>query len=125
MSSYRPEFGTPERSSSSARSTCISSVGRRCGSAPIRPTICRSCGRGGRAWRAGVGGILQRGKAELGDKTMYDAWAPALDAYDAAVAGGSDLAGALTASAEAAAKGRVQLLGADPRGGADRHRHHR
>jgi phosphoenolpyruvate---glycerone phosphotransferase subunit DhaL len=60
----------------------------------------------GAAFRAGVGGILQRGKAELGDKTMYDAWAPALDAYDAAVAGGSDLAGALTAAAEAAAKGR-------------------
>ena len=60
----------------------------------------------GEALRAGVGGILARGKPELGDKTMYDAWAPALDAYDAAVAGGSDLAGALTAAAEAAAKGR-------------------
>ncbi|WP_405072131.1 dihydroxyacetone kinase subunit DhaL [Kribbella sp. NBC_01510] len=60
----------------------------------------------GEAFTAGVGGILQRGKPELGDKTMYDAWAPALDAYDAAVAGGSDLAGAVTAAAEAAAKGR-------------------
>jgi dihydroxyacetone kinase-like protein len=60
----------------------------------------------GEALKAGVGGILQRGKAELGDKTMYDAWSPALDAYDAAVAGGSDAAGALTAAAEAAAKGR-------------------
>jgi dihydroxyacetone kinase-like protein len=60
----------------------------------------------GAALKAGVGGILARGKAELGDKTMYDAWAPALDAYDAAVAGGSDLAGALNAAAEAAAKGR-------------------
>jgi len=60
----------------------------------------------GEALRAGVGGILARGKAELGDKTMYDAWAPALDAYDEAVAGGSDLAGALGAAAEAAAKGR-------------------
>ncbi|WP_112248489.1 dihydroxyacetone kinase subunit DhaL [Kribbella monticola] len=60
----------------------------------------------GEALKAGVGGILARGKAELGDKTMYDAWAPALEAYDAAVAGGSDLAGALAAAAEAAAKGR-------------------
>ncbi|MEU4606680.1 dihydroxyacetone kinase subunit DhaL [Kribbella sp. NPDC023972] len=60
----------------------------------------------GEALKAGVGGILARGKAELGDKTMYDAWAPALDAYDAAVASGSDLAGALGAAAEAAAKGR-------------------
>ena len=60
----------------------------------------------GEALRAGVGGILARGKAELGDKTMYDAWAPALDAYDEAVAGGADLAGALRAAAEAAAEGR-------------------
>jgi dihydroxyacetone kinase-like protein len=60
----------------------------------------------GEALRAGVGGILARGKAELGDKTMYDAWAPALDAYDAAVAGGSDLTDALRAAADAAAKGR-------------------
>ncbi|WP_020391808.1 dihydroxyacetone kinase subunit DhaL [Kribbella catacumbae] len=60
----------------------------------------------GEALKAGVGGILARGKAELGDKTMYDAWAPALDAYDDAVAGGADLGGALAAAAEAAAKGR-------------------
>ncbi|MFB6725510.1 dihydroxyacetone kinase subunit DhaL [Kribbella sp. NPDC056345] len=60
----------------------------------------------GEGLHAGVGGILARGKAELGDKTMYDAWAPALDAYDAAVAGGGDLGAALTAAAEAAAKGR-------------------
>jgi dihydroxyacetone kinase-like protein len=60
----------------------------------------------GEALRAGVGGVLARGKPELGDKTMYDAWAPALDAYDAAVAGGSDLADALQAAADSAAKGR-------------------
>ncbi|MBB5982372.1 dihydroxyacetone kinase-like protein [Kribbella solani] len=60
----------------------------------------------GTALHAGVEGVLARGKAELGDKTMYDAWAPALDAYDAAVAGGADLGAALTAAAEAAAKGR-------------------
>jgi dihydroxyacetone kinase-like protein len=60
----------------------------------------------GAALKAGVGGILAPGKAELGDKTMYDAWAPALEAYDGAVAGGADLAGALAAAAEAAAKGR-------------------
>ncbi|TDW88442.1 dihydroxyacetone kinase DhaL subunit [Kribbella pratensis] len=60
----------------------------------------------GKGLHAGVEGVLARGKAELGDKTMYDAWAPALDAYDAAVAGGSELGTALTAAAEAAAKGR-------------------
>ncbi|WP_350281642.1 dihydroxyacetone kinase subunit DhaL [Kribbella sp. HUAS MG21] len=60
----------------------------------------------GKALHAGVEGVLARGKPELGDKTMYDAWAPALDAYDAAVAGRADLGTALSAAAEAAAKGR-------------------
>lgn len=60
----------------------------------------------GAALRAGVEGILARGKAEVGDKTMYDAWSPALDAFDSAVGDGSDLAGALAAAAEAAAAGR-------------------
>ncbi len=59
----------------------------------------------GAALRAGVEGILARGKAELEDKTMYDAWAPALEAYDDAASEG-DLAKALSAAAEAAAAGR-------------------
>ncbi len=29
--------------------------------------------------QAGVDGIVQRGRAELEDKTMFDAWAPALE----------------------------------------------
>jgi phosphoenolpyruvate---glycerone phosphotransferase subunit DhaL len=57
----------------------------------------------GAALRAGVGGIVARGKAELGDKTMLDALAPAADAYDAA---DGDLADALRAAAQAAAAGR-------------------
>ncbi|MBA2697778.1 MAG: DAK2 domain-containing protein, partial [Nocardioidaceae bacterium] len=40
-----------------------------------------------------------------GDKTLYDAWAPALTAYDEAASDG-DLGAALTAAAAAAAKGR-------------------
>jgi phosphoenolpyruvate---glycerone phosphotransferase subunit DhaL len=58
----------------------------------------------GGALRAGVEGIVARGKAEAGDKTMYDAWAPALEAYDAAQ--GEGIGPALAAAAEAAAKGR-------------------
>lgn len=58
----------------------------------------------GAALRAGVEGILARGKAQLEDKTMYDAWAPALEAYDAAA--GDGLKAALEAAAEAAARGR-------------------
>ncbi|WP_314098650.1 dihydroxyacetone kinase subunit DhaL, partial [Microbacterium foliorum] len=46
--------------------------------------------------RAGLDGIVARGKAEVGDKTMIDAMAPAADAFDAEVAGGADL-GAATA----------------------------
>lgn len=60
----------------------------------------------GRALRAGVDGIVARGKAEQGDKTMYDALAPALAAYDAAAQAGSGLADCLAAAAEAAAQGR-------------------
>jgi phosphoenolpyruvate---glycerone phosphotransferase subunit DhaL len=57
------------------------------------------------ALRAGVDGVVARGKAEAGDKTMYDALAPAVDALDAAF-GGEDTAGALQAAADAAAEGR-------------------
>ena len=57
------------------------------------------------ALRAGVGGVVARGKAEAGDKTMYDALAPAVDALDAAL-GGENADGALRAAADAAAAGR-------------------
>ena len=60
----------------------------------------------GTALRAGVEGVVARGKAELGDKTMIDALSPALDAWDAAVAEGADAAGAARAAADAAARGR-------------------
>jgi dihydroxyacetone kinase-like protein len=58
------------------------------------------------ALRAGLAGVVTRGKAEAGDKTMYDALAPAVDALDAAVAGGASLAAALANAAEAADAGR-------------------
>jgi len=61
----------------------------------------------GAALRAGVDGVLARGKAELDDKTMYDALAPALDAYDAAA--GDGIAAALSAAATAAAAGRDRV----------------
>ena len=58
------------------------------------------------ALRAGVEGVLQRGRAEAGDKTMFDALAPALDALDAGLADGADLAAALAAARTAAEHGR-------------------
>lgn len=58
----------------------------------------------GAALRAGLDGVIQRGKAEVGDKTMVDALTPALDAYDAAAAQGTQAA--LDAAAKACAEGR-------------------
>lgn len=58
------------------------------------------------ALRAGLEGIVARGKAEAGDKTMFDAMAPAVDALDAAIAEGADLSTAARTAADAAAAGR-------------------
>jgi len=53
-------------------------------------------------------GIVARGKAESGDKTMVDAWTPAVDAARAAADGGStNVLGVLVAAAEAAEAGAV------------------
>ena len=43
------------------------------------------------AFRAGVEGVIARGKAEPGDKTMLDALLPAADALTAAIGGGEPL----------------------------------
>ncbi len=59
-----------------------------------------------KALRAAVEGVVQRGRAEAGDKTMFDALAPALDALDAALTSGGGLAAALADAALAAEKGR-------------------
>jgi len=59
-----------------------------------------------KAVRAGVEGVVQRGRAEAGDKTMFDALAPALDALDATLASGGGLAVALADATVAAEKGR-------------------
>ena len=57
------------------------------------------------ALRAGLEGVLTRGKAQLGDKTMVDALTPAVDALDAALADGASLKDALRAAATAAREG--------------------
>jgi dihydroxyacetone kinase-like protein len=59
-----------------------------------------------RALRAGLDGVIARGKAEPGDKTMLDALVPACDALDAALAAGEPFGAALTAAAAAAGAGR-------------------
>jgi dihydroxyacetone kinase-like protein len=96
--------------------TLVSTVGGASG--PLYGTFFLRCGTAlgedgavdaaalGAALRAGVAGVQARGKAEAGDKTMLDAWLPAVDAYDAALAGGGDLRAALRAAAEGAGAGR-------------------
>jgi len=58
------------------------------------------------ALRAGLEGIVARGKAEAGDKTMYDALAPAMGAFEKALASGVEPDVAARAAADAAAAGR-------------------
>jgi phosphoenolpyruvate---glycerone phosphotransferase subunit DhaL len=56
--------------------------------------------------RAGLDGVVARGKAEVGDKTMVDALAPAVDALDSALAGGAPLEAALQKALQAALAGQ-------------------
>ena len=60
------------------------------------------------ALEAARDGIVVRGKAEPGDKTMVDAWTPAIEAAAAAAAAGDgDVRKVLLAAAEAAEAGAV------------------
>jgi dihydroxyacetone kinase-like protein len=68
-------------------------------------------------------GVVSRGKAEPGDKTMIDAWTPAVDAASAAAASGASpvdvlvagrdaaIAGAAATEPLVARKGRASYLG--------------
>ncbi len=58
------------------------------------------------ALRAGLEGVVARGKAQAEDKTMYDALAPAVEALDSALADGLGLGEALQRAHEAADAGR-------------------
>ncbi|MFF0269890.1 dihydroxyacetone kinase subunit DhaL [Kribbella sp. NPDC004536] len=57
------------------------------------------------ALRAGLDGVVQRGKAEAKDKTMYDALAPAVEAVEKAAAAGQSLPEAIAAASTAADEG--------------------
>jgi dihydroxyacetone kinase-like protein len=56
--------------------------------------------------RAGLAGVVSRGRAEAGDKTMYDALAPAIDAIEATASARRDLPDVLRAGLRAAESGR-------------------
>ncbi len=55
--------------------------------------------------QAGVDGIVQRGRAELEDKTMIDAWFPAMAALKTAVDNGDSTTNALQKTVAAAEQG--------------------
>ncbi len=50
-------------------------------------------------------GIVARGKAEVGDKTMVDAWTPAVEAAEKVASNSGDAAAVLAAAADAARAG--------------------
>ncbi|MBC7291078.1 MAG: dihydroxyacetone kinase subunit L [Actinotalea sp.] len=56
---------------------------------------------------AGLEGIVARGKAQPGEKTMVDAWTPAVNAAQQAVADGASAEQVLAAAATAAEEGAV------------------
>jgi phosphoenolpyruvate---glycerone phosphotransferase subunit DhaL len=57
-----------------------------------------------KALRAGLEGVVSRGKAEAGDKTMYDALAPAVEALEGALSAAAPLTEALTEALRAATR---------------------
>ena len=59
---------------------------------------------------AGLKGVVMRGKANPGDKTMVDALTPAVEALKTASANGANLTDALTASEQAADKGMKDTI---------------
>lgn len=70
-------------------------------------------------FQAGVEGLQQRGKAALGDKTMMDAWIPAVEAMRGALdAGGglSDVLGKGAAAAEAGMRATIAMEARKGRG---------
>jgi dihydroxyacetone kinase-like protein len=61
-------------------------------------------------FEAGLEGVLQRGKAELNDKTMVDAQRPALEAMKQALANGADLKAILQQGLAAAEQGMKNTI---------------
>jgi dihydroxyacetone kinase-like protein len=60
--------------------------------------------------QSGLDGVVQRGRAQLDDKTMVDALSPALVAYREAYDNGQDTQAALRAAVTAAEKGMKDTI---------------
>ncbi|SFC85691.1 dihydroxyacetone kinase subunit DhaL [Tropicimonas isoalkanivorans] len=64
----------------------------------------------GKMIRAGLEGVQDIGSAKVGDKTLLDAFSPAVETFDAATAEGKSFAEALQAMKAAAAEGRDSTI---------------
>ena len=60
--------------------------------------------------QAGVEGVLQRGRPNLEDKTMYDAWAPALEAMQNALSAGEGTVAVLETAVAACEQGMKNTI---------------
>ncbi len=60
--------------------------------------------------QSGVDGLIQRGRAQLGDKTMIDAWLPALKALRESLDNDHDLLKALEEAVNAAERGMIDTI---------------
>jgi phosphoenolpyruvate---glycerone phosphotransferase subunit DhaL len=106
---------TPGKTLTTVGTTLISTVGGAAG--PLYGTAFREAGKAlgdapdvapkdlVTALRAGLEGIQRLGAAVEGDKTIVDAYAPALAAFETEVNGGGSLAAASRAAREAAEEG--------------------
>ena len=74
------------------------------------PSVALSADDVVKAFRAGVEGLVARGKPELGDKTMFDSMHPALEALDAAVGVGMSPGEAFNTAWQAAIRGRDDTI---------------
>lgn len=101
----------------------ISSVGGASG--PLYGTFFMRCGMVGadkeeltaeelyKLFQAGVEGIVQRGRAQIGDKTMFDLWSPALATFETALRNSNDelaILRVVVPAAEQALKDTIPLL---------------
>lgn len=110
--------GTPSALFKSVGMTLIGKVGGASGPLYGTAFLRMSAAAGGtldaaafaKVLRAGLDGIAARGRAQAGDKTMYDALTPAVDALDAALAAGQPPAEALQEMVRAAELGRAATV---------------
>lgn len=68
-------------------------------------------------FRSGLDGVIQRGKAQPGDKTMIDALEPAVVAMETAATTGANVNEAMSAACDAAKAGMKQTVGLEARKG--------